>query len=161
MTVTRNSVRMKHFAGIERFSEHVYANVYCKANSTNAAKFLRELIENAPYKIRSIQVGGGSEFMKGYYPKDFEEVCRELAIPLFVLPHAKPTYNSKEKFYEELSEDTIVGAHCVGARREFMRFLQKYNAYTPPCAVLPLWSIFLSIVQETPLASHLFELGHK
>ena len=72
----------------------------------------------------------------------------------------KPTYNSKEKFYEELSEDTIVGAHCVGARREFMRFLQKYNAYTPPCAVLPLWSIFLSIVQETPLASHLFELGH-
>ena len=50
MTVTKNGVTMKHFAGIERFSEHVYANVCSKANSANAAKFLRELIENAPYK---------------------------------------------------------------------------------------------------------------
>ena len=93
MTVTKNGVTMNHFAGIERFSEHVYANayyanVYCKANSTNAAKFLRELIGNAPYKVRSIQVNGGSEFMK-----DFEEECRELAIPLFVLPPAKTTYD--------------------------------------------------------------------
>ncbi|MBQ2174562.1 MAG: hypothetical protein II453_05725 [Alphaproteobacteria bacterium] len=47
---------MKHFAGIERTSEHVYANVYSKANSANATKFLRELIENVPYKVRSIQV---------------------------------------------------------------------------------------------------------
>ena len=121
---------MKHFAGIERFSQYVYANVCSKANSANAAKFLRELIENAPYKVRSIQVDGGSEFMK-----DFEEVCHELAIPLFVLPPAKPTYNGKversnrifrEEFYEDLSEDTI-----VGARRELMRFLQKYNSYRP------------------------------
>ena len=50
MTAARNGVTMKHVAGIERFSEHVYANVCSKANSANAAKFLRELIENAPYK---------------------------------------------------------------------------------------------------------------
>ena len=116
MTVTRNGVTMKHFAGIERFSEHVYANVYCKANSTNAAKFLKEFIENAPYKVRSIQVDGGSEFMR-----DFEEVCRELAIPLFVLPPAKPTYNGKVER----------STHCVGAIRELMKFLQKYNSYRP------------------------------
>jgi hypothetical protein len=34
-----------------------------------------------PYKIRSIQVDGGSEFMM-----EFEETCRELDIPLVVLP---------------------------------------------------------------------------
>ena len=34
----------------------MYANVYSKANSTNATKFLKELIENAPYKVCSIQV---------------------------------------------------------------------------------------------------------
>ena len=51
MTVTKNGVTMKHFAGIERFSEHVYANVCSKANSANAAKFLRELIENTQYQI--------------------------------------------------------------------------------------------------------------
>ena len=67
-----------------------YANVYFRANSANATKVLRELIENAPYKVRSIQVDGGSEFMK-----DFENACKELEIPLFVLPPAKPTYDSK------------------------------------------------------------------
>ena len=115
--------------------EQVYANVYSKANSANAAKSLKEFIENAPYKVRSIQVDGGSEFMR-----DFEEVCRELAIPLFVLPPAKPTYNGKversnrifrEEFYEELSENSI-----LGARRERMRFLRKYNSYRPHASLL-------------------------
>ena len=46
MTAARNGVTMKHFAGIELFDNHVHS----AANSANAAKFLRELIENAPYK---------------------------------------------------------------------------------------------------------------
>ena len=67
--------------------------------------------------------------------KDFENACEELKIPLFVLPPAKPTYNGKversnrifrEEFYEDLSEDTI-----VGARRELAKFIQKYNSYRP------------------------------
>ena len=57
---------------------------------------------------------------------------------LFVLPPAKPTYNGKvewsnrvfrEEFYEELSENSILGAH-----REFINFLQKYNSYRPRCS---------------------------
>ena len=130
MTVTKNGVVMKHFAGIERNSEYIYANVYSRADSANAAKFLRELIENIPYKIKSIQVDGGSEFMK-----DFEKACEELKIPLFVLPPAKPTYNGKiersnrifrEEFYDDLTEDTI-----VGSRRELEKFVKKYNSYRP------------------------------
>ena len=46
---------MKPFAVIERFIEHVYTNVCSKANSANATKFLRELIENVPYQVCSIQ----------------------------------------------------------------------------------------------------------
>ena len=43
---------MKHFAGIERNGEHIYANVYSNADSANAAEFLRELIENIPNKLK-------------------------------------------------------------------------------------------------------------
>ena len=57
---------MKHFAETECSSKYVYVNIYSKANSANATKFLRELIENVPYKVRSIQVDGGSEFMDLY-----------------------------------------------------------------------------------------------
>ena len=42
----------KHFAGIERNGEHIYANVYSNADSANAATFPRGLIENIPYKLK-------------------------------------------------------------------------------------------------------------
>ena len=48
----------------------------------------KELVEKAPYKILSIQVDGGSEFMK-----EFEETCQELGIELFVLHPVSPKYN--------------------------------------------------------------------
>lgn len=130
MTVTKNGTVMKHFAAIERFSEYVFADVYNKATSKNASKFLREVIENAPFKVLSIQVDGGSEFMK-----EFEETCRELEIPLYVLPPAKPTYNGKiersnrtfrEEFYHDLKEESI-----VGTRRELKMFVAKYNSFRP------------------------------
>ena len=71
---------MEYFAGIERFSEHVYVNVYGKANSANAAKFLRELIENTSYQVPIEEADPN------------EEQHQELAMPLFVLPLAKSTY---------------------------------------------------------------------
>lgn len=64
MTVTKNGCVFKDFAAWERFSKYVYANVYADAKSSTAEKFLRELVEKIPYKIKSIQVDGGSEFMK-------------------------------------------------------------------------------------------------
>ena len=36
-----NDVTMRHFAGIEQFRMHVYANVCHKENRSNVAKFLR------------------------------------------------------------------------------------------------------------------------
>jgi len=48
--------------------------------------------------------------------KDFENTCKELRIPLFVLLSAKPTYNGKiersnqvfrEEFYADLTENSM------------------------------------------------------
>ena len=47
MTVTRNGLTMKQFAGIEWFSEYVYGNMYSTAN-----------IANAHYRVPAIQVDG-------------------------------------------------------------------------------------------------------
>ncbi|MGI9214863.1 MAG: hypothetical protein ACR2HS_04275 [Gammaproteobacteria bacterium] len=43
------------------------------------------MIDYFPFKISSIQVDGGSEFMK-----DFERLCQEKSIDLFVLPPKSP-----------------------------------------------------------------------
>ena len=105
MTATKNGVTVKHFQAWERKSKHIHAQIYSHAKSTSAKKFLKELIQVAPYQIRSIQVDGGSEFMA-----DFEAKCERVQLTLDVLPPSKPTYNGeveranrtfRQNFYDE------------------------------------------------------------
>ena len=62
--------------------------VYSRATSRNAKRFLAYLKAQAPFPIRSLQVDGGSEFRD-----EFEQACQDLGIPLYVLPPKKPEYN--------------------------------------------------------------------
>jgi transposase len=132
MTVTKNGITTKHFSAWERVSKHLHANCYSNAKSKTAAKFLKELVEIVPYKILSIQVDGGSEFML-----EFEDTCKELNIELIVLPPASPKYNGgversngifRTEFYNSnnMIEDTI-----CGIRRELLKAVNKYNNYRP------------------------------
>jgi len=63
--------------------------VYEQARSQDAKDFLYEVIEEMPFKIKDIQVDGGSEFRL-----HFEQACKELNIPLFVLPPSSPDLNA-------------------------------------------------------------------
>jgi putative transposase len=77
---------------------------YRRQISTAAADFLHHLKTKFPFRIKAIQIDGGSEF------KDqFEEACRKLEITLFVNPPRCPEMNggveranrtSREEFYE-------------------------------------------------------------
>ncbi len=85
MTTTKNQISGKHFQAWDPLSKFIHANIYSNATSTTAKRFLKELIEKAPFKISSLQVDGGSEFMK-----EFEQTCLDLGIKLFVLPPKRP-----------------------------------------------------------------------
>ena len=70
----------------------------------HATKFLEYLETKFPFKIKAIQIDGGSEFMK-----DFEEAIKERQIFLFVIPPRSPKLNGhmeranrmhREEFYE-------------------------------------------------------------
>ena len=77
---------------------------YRRQTSTAAADFLHHLKTKFPFRIKAIQIDGGSEF------KDqFEEACRKREITLFVNPPRCPEMNggverlnrtSREEFYE-------------------------------------------------------------
>ena len=91
-----------------------------------------ELIEQAPFKIISIQVDGGSEFMA-----EFETACEEMSIPLEVLPPSSPTYNGgvergNRTFREEFYYRRDLLADSIGAMRfELKKAPNKYNTYRP------------------------------
>jgi putative transposase len=89
-----------------------------------------ELIEEASFKVLSIQVDGGSEFMA-----EFETACQELSLPLIVLPPSRPTYNGgvergNRTFKEEFYYRYDLLADSIGAiRYELKKALKKYNTY--------------------------------
>ena len=92
-------------------------------------RFLFEFVKRSPFPILSIQLDEGSEFMA-----DFEESCKELDIPLIVLPPKSHKYNGgvergnrtfREEFYAkpDLLEDSIRGIQSLLSKvEETLRF---------------------------------------
>ena len=75
-----NEVRYQ-FSARDVISRFDVIRAYKNQTSLKAAHFLHYLRKKFPYRIKAIQIDGGSEF------KDqFEEECQAKKIPLFVLP---------------------------------------------------------------------------
>ena len=77
---------------------------YCRQSSFAGSLFLEYLERKFPFKIKAIQIDGGSEFKK-----HFEKACQEKGILLFLLPPNSPKLNGhveranrthREEFYE-------------------------------------------------------------
>ena len=93
-----------HFGAYDVVSKWVGMKVYKRQTSSAAADFLHHLKTKFPFRIRAIQIDGGSEFMD-----QFEEACRREKILLFVNPPRCPRLNGgvershrthREEFYE-------------------------------------------------------------
>ena len=79
---------LKHFTAQDTISRWDVLDVYSRATATTAARFRDELERRMPFKIKAIQVDGGSEF-----EAVFEEECWWPEIRLFVLPPRSPKLN--------------------------------------------------------------------
>lgn len=132
MSVTVNQVTIKHFQAWDPQSKYIRAHVYSNATSQTARRFLLDVIENTPFKIFSIQVDGGSEFML-----HFEEACADLGIALYVLPPKRPQYNGgvergnrifREEFY---ARKNMLADSVCSINVELQKAVYKYNSYRP------------------------------
>jgi transposase InsO family protein len=88
---------------------------YKSQTSMKAAHFLQYLQKKFPFKIKAIQIDGGSEFKKY-----FEQECKRREIILFELPPRSPKLNghversnrtSREEFYEVEEIDLSIEKH--------------------------------------------------
>jgi len=131
MTVTKNNICMKHFQAWDPITKVIIADVVSGATSTAAAKFLHTVIARMPFSIKSIQVDGGSEFMKY-----FEEACQKLDIDLYVLPPSRPQYNGgvergNRTFREEFYAKNILAESLGEFKYHLNKAVEKYNSYRP------------------------------
>ena len=121
----------KHFTARDVFSRWDVLDVYFQATARTAAEFLEVLITRAPFTIRAIQIDGGSEFKA-----EFELLCQQRDICLFVLPPRSPKLNGsveraqrthREEFYNVIDwPDSITELRRMLRRQEIV-----YNTIRP------------------------------
>jgi putative transposase len=79
---------VKHFTARDVISRWDVLEVHQRATANTAAEFLDTLLARMPFRVKAIQVDGGSEYRAG-----FEEACQRLGLRLFVLPPHSPKLN--------------------------------------------------------------------
>lgn len=132
MSVTKHNITMKEFRAWDPITKTIVADVVSNATSVAAAKFLKKVIKDMPFQVKSVQVDAGSEFMK-----DFETQCQKLNIPLFVLPPSRPQWNGGVErgnriFREEFYARNDLKANSIGEfKHELQKAVHKYNTYRP------------------------------
>ena len=131
MSIYSSGYSVKHFKAVCPTTKVMIAEVYRAASSSNAKRFLEKLKSELPFPIISIQVDGGSEFMK-----DFELACQELGIPLFVLPPRSPKYNGNVERANGSARDEFYAQYqglfdLEHIRLELKKYQWMYNDYRP------------------------------
>ena len=98
------NVLVKHFTGRDVISRWDVLEAHRRATAGTAEQFLDSLVARMPFRVKAIQVDGGSEFAGA-----FEAACQRRRIRLFVLPPRSPKLNGhveraqrthREEFYQ-------------------------------------------------------------
>ena len=97
-------ISLKQFTARDVISKWDVLEARSQATAITAKEFIGTLEQRMPFKVKALQVDGGSEFYA-----DFEEECQRRKIQLFVLPPKSPKLNGSveraqrthtEEFYE-------------------------------------------------------------
>ena len=124
-------VIFKHFTAYDVVSKWNVVNVYRQATAATATRFLDEIEQRMPFKLRAIQIDGGSEFQS-----IFEAECQKRGIQLFVLPPRSPKLNggverANRTHTEEFYEVTDSSFDLVDLRPKLLQWEMICNTERP------------------------------
>ena len=124
-------VTFKHFAARDIVSRWDVIEATSQATATTATRFMQSVLKRMPFRVKAIQVDGGSEFQSV-----FEETCQRLGIRLFVLPPRSPKLNgyverSNRTHAEEFYEVTDSEFEIVPLNKSLLCWELVYNTVRP------------------------------
>lgn len=122
-----NGLKIKEFRAVDPTTRLSISRIYRSANAVNAREFLKEVIKEFEFEIKSIQVDGGSEFMA-----EFEDYCEEQGIKLYVLPPRCPKMNgfverANETYRYEFWNVYEIPDSIEETRKLLKKYEYKYN----------------------------------
>lgn len=122
----------KQFSASDVVSRWSFADVRSAATAFLAKEFLEALIEASPFRIKAIQVDGGSEFYA-----EFEDACKAHGVKLFCLPPRSPKLNEVVERMHRTYREEFWACYDGELRLETMRAelkrwaLEVYNHLRP------------------------------
>jgi putative transposase len=124
-------ILLKHLTAHEVISRWDVVGVYSRASASTATSFLDELEQRMPFRVKAIQVDGGSEF-----EAMFEKECQRRGIKLFVLPPRSPKLNggverAHRTHTEEFYEVTDSSFEISELKAELLQWERTYNTIRP------------------------------
>lgn len=125
-----NELRIQ-FRAHDVISKRAGLKAYKRLSSGAAAEFLHHLKMKFPFRIRAIQIDGGSEFMD-----EFEKACQRSKIRLFVNPPHCPEMNggverSNRTDREELYEVKEISLNVEEHDRQLEEYEREFNYVRP------------------------------
>ncbi len=155
-------VSLKQFTARDLISKWDVVEARTRASSHTAKEFISILLRGMPFKVKAIQVDGGSEFYS-----EFERECESRGIKLFVLPPRSPKLNgcverAQRTHREEFYDITDVSWTVPELNKELRQWEYVYNCIRPHQALgykTPLQFLrdkgIIDKYQKTPYLSHM------
>jgi transposase InsO family protein len=121
----------KQFTARDLVSRWDVVQAHGRATAQSATAFLDTLAHRMPFPIRALQVDGGSEFAA-----EFEQVCQQRGLHLFVLPPRSPKLNgaverANRTHTEEFYQVTPYSLELRQLNRELRHWERIYNTVRP------------------------------
>ena len=122
---------IKHFTAYDPVAKWTIGHVATAASASAARDLLDKLLVSAPFKVRGIQVDGGSEFMSR-----FERHCRSKSLELVVLPPKRPDLNGCVERAQSSWRYEFYASYDLPRRIDQLQplvdaFAHRYNPYGP------------------------------
>src|SRR4030065_1186444 len=122
---------LKHFTAYDVVSKWNVLDVRSQATAATSAHFLDDIESRMPFKIKAIQIDGGSEF-----EAIFEQECQRRGLKLFILPPRSPKLNggverANRTHTEEFYEVTDSTFELADLRPKLLQWETICNTYRP------------------------------
>jgi putative transposase len=124
-------VTLKQFTARDVISRWDVLEARRRATANTAREFIETLERRMPFKVKAIQVDGGSEFYA-----EFEEECQRREIRLFILPPKSPKLNGAvERAHRTHTEEFYEVSECswnvTELNKELRDWEHVYNCIRP------------------------------
>src|SRR5947209_3237872 len=147
---------IKHFTAYDPVAKWTIGHVAAAVSAKAAKDLLDKLLASAPFKVKGIQVDGGSEFMAV-----FEDHCRQKGLELVVLPPKRPDLNGCVERAQSSWRYEFYASYDLPARIDKLQplvdaFAHRYNHHRPHQALGDLTPAqYLKRISQETQASHM------